>query len=62
MHFRSWSGGRGGLFLFSVFGFEFYCVCLSSLWCLTCLLSLQDVQWAMELVVVRASWPGHPGK
>jgi hypothetical protein len=23
---------------------------------------LQDVQWAVELVVVRTSWPGHPRK
>jgi len=22
---------------------------------------LQDVQWARGLVVVRVSWPGHPG-
>ena len=35
-------------------------VYLSPPWCLTCSLGLQDVQWAVRLVVVRASWPGHP--
>jgi hypothetical protein len=25
-------------------------------------LGLQGVQWAVGLVVVRASWPGHPRK
>jgi hypothetical protein len=29
--------------------------------CFTCLLNLQGVQWVRELVVVRVSWPGHPG-
>ena len=34
---------------------------LSSPRCLTCLLGLQGVQWVRGLVVVRVSWPGHPG-
>jgi len=29
--------------------------------CLTCLLSLQGVQWIRKLVVVRVNWSGHPG-
>jgi hypothetical protein len=34
---------------------------LSPPWCLTYLLGLQGVQWIRELVVMRVSWPGHPG-
>jgi len=41
--------------------FEPLHVRLLLLWCLTCLLGLQDVLWVWELVVVRVSWPGHPG-
>jgi hypothetical protein len=43
-------------------GFESSCARLSPPRCLTCPLGLQGVQWAVELVVVRASWPGHPRK
>jgi len=43
-------------------GFEFLCARLSPPRCLTCPLDLQGVQWAVGLVVVRASWPEHPRK
>jgi hypothetical protein len=43
-------------------GFESSCARLSFPRCLTCPLGLQGVQWAVELVVVRASWSGHPRK
>ena len=42
-------------------GFESQCARLSPPRCLTCLLGLQGVQWVRGLVVVRVSWPGHPG-
>jgi hypothetical protein len=42
-------------------GFEPSHVRLSPPRCLTCLLGLQDVQWVRGLVMVRVSWPGHPG-
>ena len=43
-------------------GFESSCARLSPPRCLTCPLSLQGVQWAVGLVVVRTSWLGHPRK
>ena len=55
-------GMGGACFFFVVLGFEFLCVCLSFLWCLTCSLGLQGVQWTVRLFMVRASWPGHPHK
>jgi hypothetical protein len=42
-------------------GFESQRACLSPPRCLTCLLGLQGVQWVRGLVLVRVSWPGHPG-
>ena len=42
-------------------GFEPQRARLSPPRCLTCLLGLQGVQWVRGLVVVRVSWPGHPG-
>jgi hypothetical protein len=53
---------RRGLSLFVAPGFEPSCARLSPPRCLTYPLGLQDVQWAVRLVVVRASWPGHPRK
>jgi len=50
------------MFPSSTTGFEPLCARLSSSRCLTCSLGLQDVQWAVRLVVVRASWPEHPRK
>ena len=61
-HLRSWLNGGRGLFPSSAPGFELHCVCLSSPRCLTCSLGLQDVQWAVRLVVMRVNWPGHPRK
>jgi hypothetical protein len=61
-HLRSWLNGGRGLFPSSAPGFELYCVCFSSPRCLTCSLGLQDVQWAVRLVVMRVNWPGHPRK
>jgi hypothetical protein len=55
-------GGRRGLSPPAAPGFESSCARLSSPRCLTCPLGLQGVQWAVGLVVVRASWPGHPRK
>ena len=54
-HLRSWPSGGKYLFLYSALGFKPYCIRLSPLRCLTCSLGLQDVQWAVGLVVVRAS-------
>ena len=62
MHRGSWPGGRSGLSPPAAPGFESSCARLSSPRCLTCPLGLQGVQWAVGLVVVRASWPGHPRK
>jgi hypothetical protein len=62
MHWGSLAGGGRGLSSSAVSGFEFSCVRLSSPRCLTCLLGLQGVQWAVGLVVVRASWSRHPHK
>jgi len=42
-------------------GFESWHARLSPPGCFTCLLGLQGVQWIQGLVVVRVSWPGHPG-
>jgi hypothetical protein len=42
-------------------GFESRHARLSLPGCFTCLLGLQGVQWIQGLVVVRVSWPGHPG-
>jgi hypothetical protein len=53
---------RRGLSLSAAPGFEPSCARLSPPRCLTYPLGLQDVQWAVRLVVVRASWPGHPRK
>jgi len=57
VHLRYWPSGGRDLFPSSAPGFEPHCARLSPPRCLTCLLSLQDVQWAVRLVVVRASWP-----
>jgi hypothetical protein len=62
LHWGSWPGGRKGLSPPAVPGFESSCARLSPSRCLTCPLGLQGVQWAVGLVVVRASWPGHPRK
>jgi len=62
LHRGSWPGGRRGLSPPAAPGFESSCARLSSPRCLTCPLGLQGVQWAVGLVVVRASWPGHPRK
>jgi hypothetical protein len=61
LHLRTWLSGGRNLFSLSVSGFDFFCVCLSFLRCLTCPLSLQGVQWTQRLVVVRVRWSGHPG-
>jgi len=61
-HWGSWPGGRRGLSPPAASGFESSCARLSPPRCLTCPLGLQGVQWAVGLVVVRASWPGHPRK
>ena len=53
---------RRGLSLSAAPGFEPLCARLSPPRCLTYPLVLQDVQWAVRLVVVRANWPGHPLK
>ena len=53
---------KRGLSLSAAPGFEPSCAHLSPPRCLTYPLGLQDVQWAVRLVVVRASWPGHPRK
>jgi hypothetical protein len=60
LHLRYWPSGGRNLFPFSAPGFEFSCARLSLSRCLTWLLSLQNVQWAVGLVMVRASWPEHP--
>jgi len=60
-HLRLWPNDERDLFPFSAPGFKLYCARLSPPRCLTCLLGLQDVQWARWLVVVRLSWPGHRG-
>jgi hypothetical protein len=73
-HLRLWSNGRRDLFSFFIPGFKFYCACLSSPRCLTCSLSLQniqwawelvvslqDIQWAWELVVMLVNWSEHLG-
>ena len=62
LHWGSWRGGRKGLSPPAAPGFEFLCARLSPPRCLTCPLDLQGVQWAVGLVVVRASWPEHPRK
>jgi hypothetical protein len=62
LHWGSWPGGGRGLSPPAAPGFESSCARLSPPRCLTCPLGLQGVQWAVELVVVRASWPGHPRK
>jgi len=61
-HWGSWPGGRRGLSPPAAPGFESSCARLSPPRCLTCPLGLQGVQWVVGLVVVRASWPGHPRK
>jgi len=61
-HWGSWPGGRRGLSPPAAPGFESSCARLSPPRCLPCPLGLQGVQWAVGLVVVRASWPGHPRK
>jgi hypothetical protein len=43
-------------------GFESSCAYLSSPQYFTCPLGLQGVQWAVGLIVVRASWLGHSSK
>jgi len=53
--------GRGKVSLSLSPGFEPQRARLSSPRCFTCLLGLQGVQWVRELVVVRVSWPEHPG-
>jgi hypothetical protein len=58
----SWPGGGRGLSPSTAPGFESSCARLSPPRCLTYPLGLQGVQWAVRLVVVRASWPGHPRK
>jgi hypothetical protein len=62
LHRGSWPGGRRGLSPPAAPGFESSCARLSLSRYLTCLLGLQGVQWAVGLVVVRASWPEHPCK
>jgi hypothetical protein len=62
IYLRSWPSGGRGLFPFSAPGFKSHCARLPPPRCLTCSLGLQDVQWAVGLVVVRASWPGHSRK
>ena len=52
-----WPSGRGKVSS----EFESQHARLSPPRCLTCLLGLQGVQWVRGLVVVRVSWPGHPG-
>ena len=59
---RSWPSGGRGLFPSSAPGFKPHCERLSPPRCLTCSLGLQDVQWAVKLVVVSASWSGQPRK
>jgi hypothetical protein len=61
-HWGSWPGGGRGLSSSAAPWFEFLCAHLSFPRCLTYPLGLQGVQWALRLVVVRASWPGHPRK
>ena len=61
-HLRSWPSGGRDLFLSTPPGFKPPCACLSPPRCLTCSLGLQDVQWAVKLVVVSASWSGQPRK
>jgi len=60
-HRGLWPSGRGKVSLPLSPGFESQCTCLSLPRCLTCLLGLQGIQWVRGLVVVRVSWPGHPG-
>jgi hypothetical protein len=62
LHLRSWPSGGRGLFPSSAPGFKSHCARLSPLRCFTCSLGLQDVQWAVRLVVMHANWPGHPCK
>ena len=61
MHRGLWPSGRGKVFLLLSSGFEPQRACLSLPRCLTCLLGLQGIQWVRGLVVVRVSWPKHPG-
>jgi len=56
----SCSSGVWGFVSFYCSQFDSLCVHLSSSRCLTCLLGFQSVQWAVEIVMVRANWPGHP--
>ena len=62
MHWGFWPGSRRSLSFPTAPGFKFLCACLSSQRCFICSLGLQGVQWAVGLVVVRASWPGHSRK
>jgi len=62
-HRGSWPDGGRGLSPSTASKFEFSYARLSFLWCLICSLSLQGVQWAVGLVVVRETGPpGHPRK
>jgi len=61
MHRGLWPSGRGKVSLLLSSGFEPQRACLSLPRCLTCLLGLQGIHWVRGLVVVRVSWPKHPG-
>jgi len=51
---------RHGFFIFVIWVRISVCMFITPRY-FTCLLNLQGVQWIRELVVVRVSWPGHPG-
>jgi hypothetical protein len=60
-HRSLWPSYRGKVFLPLSLEFEPQHTCLSPSQCLACLLGLQGIQLVRGLVVVRVSWPGHPG-
>jgi hypothetical protein len=49
------ASSKDKVFLSLLFGFESQRACLSSPWCLICLLGLQGVQWVRGLVVVHVN-------